>query len=292
MAAAAAETAEKKGGGNPVVCHALAMYYSEAGQFSKAAVLEQRYVENGNADKDAVGRAAGWYLKAGNAAAALPLAEQSARSDPKTAYEWSQAFLEHQDFTPAAELTESALQSFPGDLQLTLALGVARYGQRRFDDAIAIFLKIIQTDSKINQPYIFLGRMLDQTGSKLPEVTADYRKWADQEPGNSKAWLLLGKALLTGDSRDPSVEPLFRKSIALDPNEWESHYELGVLLAGKRQYPEAAEELTHSIELSFEQPAPHYQLSRVYDRLGYPDRAKAERDIHQKLTAPGRTGMQ
>jgi hypothetical protein len=31
---------------------------------------------------------------------------------------------------------------------------------------------------------------------------------------------------------------------------------------------------------------PHYQLARVYDRLGQPERAAAERKLHASLIAP------
>jgi Tfp pilus assembly protein PilF len=60
------------------------------------------------------------------------------------------------------------------------------------------------------------------------------------------------------------------------------------LLSNKHTYQEAATELERSIELDPKQPSPHYHLARVYDRLGQPDRAKAEREIHQRLTTAAR----
>jgi hypothetical protein len=35
----------------------------------------------------------------------------------------------------------------------------------------------------------------------------------------------------------------------------------------------------------------HYQLARVYDRLGQPERAKQERELHQQLLDKGAGGM-
>jgi Flp pilus assembly protein TadD len=285
-ASAAAETAEKSGAGNPLVAHALAMYCSETGEFARAAKLEQQYAQSGNADASAMSRAAELYLKAGDSNGALTVAKKAAQQDPQLAFDFAQVFLRRGDFTPAAEVVQSGLATHPSDTQLTLALGVARYGQRRFEDAVVAFLQVIHMDPAIEQPYVFLGRILDQAGSHLDEITQDCQKWAEREPQNAKAQLLLAKALLTANSDDPRAEALLRKAIALDPNDWESHYELGVLLARKHVYPEAAEQLKRSTELNATQPMPHYHLARVYDRLGKPELAQAERETHQRLTNP------
>lgn len=256
-ASQAAKTAEQDSGGNPLVAHALAMYYSEAGNRVDAARLEEQY------------RGATW---------------EKAKTDPQAAFKYVQILLEREEFTRAADVTSSTLQAHPADAQLVLALGVARYGQRRFDDAVVAFLKVIQLDRTIEQPYMFLGKMLDQAGNHLAEIIQDYEAWTSADPNNPTARLLLAKALLTQDSHNSRAEGLLRQSIALDANEWESHYELGVMLADKHDYQAAATELSRSIELDPRKPLPHYHLARVYDRLGQPDRAAAERAIHQQLT--------
>ncbi len=205
-------------------------------------------------------------------------------------FEYAQVLLRREDFVKAADILSAALQVNPRDAQLTLALGVARYGQRRFDDAIAEFLKVIQIDPSIEQPYAFLGRMLDQAGSHLLEITADYEAWLKANPENPKANRLLAEALLAADPRDRRVEDLLRRAIVLNANDWETHYDLGTLLESKHDYQNAAAELRRSIELDPKQAMAHYHLARVYDRLGQPDRAKAEREIHQRLTAAPNRG--
>jgi tetratricopeptide (TPR) repeat protein len=128
--------------------------------------------------------------------------------------------------------------------------------------------------------------MLDQAGSHLGEITAAYQTWVRREPRNAKADFFLAKALLSGDGKDDeAAEDLLRRSIAIDGARWESHYELGVLELKKRQYQAALAELSRSIELEPKQPTAHYQLARVYDRLGQPDKAKAEREIHERLAS-------
>ena len=57
-----------------------------------------------------------------------------------------------------------------------------------------------------------------------------------------------------------------------------------MLLEGRRDWAGAATELKRAAELDEKQAMPHYHLARVYDRLGNAEGAKAERELHEKLT--------
>ena len=201
-------------------------------------------------------------------------------------FEFGQRLLQKQDFTQAADVFGRGLRLNAKDPQLVLALGVARYGQRRFDDAAGAFLQVIEIDPQIEQPYAFLGKMLDQAGTHLDKITKDFEAWAAGNPQNARAQLLWAKARLVNDPRDAKAEALLRQSLALDAHDWEAHYELGVLLAARRNYSEAAAELAQASELDSKQPMPHYHLAQVYERLGEAERAKTERELHQALVSP------
>ncbi|MBV8731017.1 MAG: tetratricopeptide repeat protein, partial [Acidobacteriia bacterium] len=43
LASDAAAAAEKSGGSDPIVCHALALFYAQTGQFAHAAALEETF---------------------------------------------------------------------------------------------------------------------------------------------------------------------------------------------------------------------------------------------------------
>jgi Flp pilus assembly protein TadD len=315
--AAAAEQGEKLAADDPLACHALAIYYSEAGQFAHAAILERKFAESAKADSGALERAGGLYLNGGDAKTAIELARQAkpspaaenlwgralaadgqpaeakahlaaaskaAPADASFAFDYAQVLLQQKDFGNAAEIVNGALLAHPDDAQLTLALGVARYGQRRFEEAIQTFLRVIAINPSIEQPYRFLGKMLDQAGPQLREIVKANEAWASQEPKNAEAWLLLGKARLANDAEDVTAEDLLRRSIGIDSKDWEAHYELGTLLESRHHFTDAAAELKRAVELDPKQPTPHYHLARVYDRLGLAEDAKAEREIHQRLT--------
>lgn len=263
-AEAAAAKAEKAAGDNAAIWHALSLYYVEVGNPSRAAELETKYRE---------------------------LRWSAAKTDPQLSFEYSQALFQVQEFSRAAEVLESSLAARPADPQLVLALGVARYGQRRFEDAIVQFLKVIQLDQTIEQPYSFLGRLLDQAGPHLEEITREFEAHSAREPENAEAQLLLAKVLLATNNRDPKAEPLLRRAITLNPKDWEAHYQLGIMLLNRRDYGGAEKELSTAAELNPKEPMIHYQLARAYDRLGQPDRAQKEREIHKQLTANPSSAM-
>jgi tetratricopeptide (TPR) repeat protein len=303
------------------VQHALAMFYSETGDFAKAADAERQYASSQGADAGAAARAAELWLRAGDAEQAVRWAKTAlergdtaqthhllgmayaaanrgdeaerelrvaAKRDPLLevyAYDLGQIQLRRGDFTGAAATFQEACQRFPSSAQIQLAAGVAAYGQRRFADAIDAFLRVTAIDQAVEQPYVFLARILDQTGDRLPQVVAAYAAWEKAEPGNYLAVCLHAKALSAAAGDATEIETKLRRSIQLNDSYWESHFELGVLLGKDRQWKQAAAELARSIELNPNVAAAHFQLARAYDKLGDPERSRAERAEHQRLTA-------
>ena len=316
-----AETAGKYAAGNARVAHALAMFYTEAQDFKEAAKFEQQYAESSSADAGALSRTADLYINAGDAVNGLKVAQLSYKADPSPAnqnllgrallannnvnealpnlaaswttnktdegltFDYVQGLFRKGDFAAALNALQPTLTAHPSSAQLELAYGVACYGQRRFPDAIDAFLKTIAIDPAIPQPYEFLGKVLDQAGPRLPEITKAYQNWYRQRPREYVPPFLLAKALLTSDPGSQEGERSLRESIRLKADFWESHFELGQLLEKRRDFKEAAKELETSISLNKGEPMPHYHLARVYDRLGEAGKAQAERETHAKLSS-------
>lgn len=244
---AAAKRAEALGGNDAVVQRGLAIYYSETGDFSKAAAMT--------------------------------------RHDEGFAFELGQGVLRRGDFQGAVAYFDAARKHFPDSAQIALAYGVAAYGQRRFADAIDAFLNTIRIDPSVEQPYVFLSRLLDQAGDKLERITVAYAAWEKAAPRNCLPVCLHAKALAAAGADAAEIEAELRRSIELNGAYWESHYELGVLLARSRRWEDAATELKRGIELNPKHAAAHFQLARAYEKLGKPALAKAERAEHERLTA-------
>lgn len=198
-------------------------------------------------------------------------------------FDVAQAHLRQQDFAAALTALDAGRKQFDSSAQLELAAGVAYYGLRRFPEAIDSFLRTIELDPGIEQPYVFLGRMLDQAEARLPRITALFAEFAKRAPDNYLSTFLYAKALALGNQPGPA-ETLLRQSIARNGAFWESHFELGALLAGQRKWEDAAAEMQRAAQLNPRDAATHYHLARLYDRLGKPAEAAAERELHARLT--------
>ncbi|HLK17708.1 MAG TPA: tetratricopeptide repeat protein [Bryobacteraceae bacterium] len=220
------------------------------------------------------------------AAAEYERAVQLDPSQEQYYFEAAHAFLLLQRFDSAVTILERGSKTFPKSAQLELALGVGYYGQRRFADATVAFLRTIDLAPEVEQPYVFLGKMLDQAGDKMPQVVQRFRKWAAANPSDPRAQFIYARGLIISGGDSAEAERLLRASIALKGDQWESHYELGTLLEQQRKYLDAAAELERGSALNPSQPDIHYHLSRVYDRLGESDKAAEQRGIHGRLTAP------
>jgi tetratricopeptide (TPR) repeat protein len=319
LAGSAAEKAERLAPGNPVVLKALSLFYSESGNYEKAAECAAGFASKAPADQGAYARAIQLYLQAGRPKRAIDLARSALVAENRAdlryllgkayemdgqpvesvremraaiklnPYEESYYFelardlLKHNSAQEAIQVLEDGKKDFARSAQIELTLGVAYYSMRRFSDAVDAFLRVIRIDPGVEQPYVFLGRMLDQTASKLPDVTAAFAALAKANPKNYTADFLYGKALAFGGQRN-QAEALLRQSIVENGEFWESHFELGAVLEGKRDFAGAAREFSRAAELNPKNPGVHYRLARVYDRLGKADESKAEHALHEKLT--------
>lgn len=217
---------------------------------------------------------------AADPAQAVSQLQQAIRSEPGRESNYTDlgnVLLRTQNFREAAMVLENARTRFPDSAQVCLSLGVAYYGQRRFPDAVGAFLDAQKRNPDAEQPVAFLGRMLEHAGDRTEDVKGAFARFAQSHPRNFLGHFLHGKA-----SADAAA---LRRSIALNPNYWESHFELGSLLEKSQNYSNAAVELEKAAQLSPRNPAPHYRLFRIYTRLGQEAKAGSARQRHELLTA-------
>jgi tetratricopeptide (TPR) repeat protein len=182
-----------------------------------------------------------------------------------------------QNFKEAAIVLEHTRTKFPTSAQAALSLGVAYYGQRRFEDAVGAFIDAAKLDPDTEQPIAFLGRMLDHAGGREAEVNELFAAYAKRHPKNYLGHYLSGKVTQS--------ESELRKALALNPACAGCQLELGGIQESQKQLAEAAKSYRAAARLSPKDPIPHYRLSRVYQRLGEKEKAAAERALHEKLAA-------
>ena len=258
-AEAAAGKAAAVGPEDPAVLQGLAIYYSETGRTLKAAQAEARFSAKVPGNAGARARAAELYF-----AAAQPL-------------------LDAQKFGEAAAVLDEATARVAGNAQLELALGVAYYGLRRFDEAADAFLATIEAAPETQQPYTFLGKILDQIPSRLARVTEKFAVYQTAHPERAEAWLLHAKALDAQSVEAEKALALIEKSIALDAGNAAAYFEKGTVLDRLGRFADAAAAFERAAKLAPGDAATHYRLARDYDRLGKHEAAAKEREKHAEL---------
>jgi tetratricopeptide (TPR) repeat protein len=257
----AAAKAEALASSDALVMHSLALFYVQAGRPSKAADLELKYAKANPADQAALQRAGEWYFAA------------------------SEPLLKQQKFAEAVAILEPAHAQLPNDAQIQLAFGVACYGLRRFDEAAEQFLKTIDLAPEARQPYVFLGKMLDQAPGKLSAAAPRFAAYRKDHPEDGLGYLLEAKALDAQNQNQDAARQLLLKATELSPSDAASHLELGIVDEKMQRLAEAAAEFERAGALNPADPVAHYHLGRVYDRIGQHERAAAERETHSRLVA-------
>jgi tetratricopeptide (TPR) repeat protein len=242
-----------------VVLQSLAIYYSETNQTLKAARAQAKY------------------------AGKVPDKSQAREHAIELYFEASRPLLDQQKFLDAVVILKEGAARLPKSGQLELALGVAYYGLRRFEDAADALLRTIEIAPETEQPYMFLGKMLDQIPSRLPQVTERFAAYAAAHPASAAGYLLQAKVL---DAQ--SIEPeralgLLEKSITLNSGDAAAHFEMGMVLDRLERFPDAVAEFERASQLAPADPAAHYRLARDYDRIGKHEAAQAEREKHAQL---------
>ena len=309
LAADAAAKAERAGADDPVTLHTLAAYYSEQKRFAKAAELEAKCAEKDHAavpramtayllaeePKKAIDMAvstSGWeenaeirnllgraYEAYGQILKTIPELEEAIRLKPDNEsyyFDLMQVLLSHYNFDVAIQAGEAGRKIFPWSAQMAIATGVAYFGRNQSDAAIDAFLAAIDLDPAVEQPYFFLSRLLGESRGRLPEIA---RRFADFEKRNPQSYLgyfLHARSLMVQSLEPEHAEGLLRKSIALDAQYWESHFNLGALLGNRGAWAEAEKEFRRSTELNPKDPTTHYRLFRALAALGRTQEAEAE----------------
>jgi tetratricopeptide (TPR) repeat protein len=317
QAAEAAARAEQLGTDDPVTLRSLATYYSEQKKFSKAGDLEARCAAR---EPTAAPRAMIDYLQAHQPRQAIEIAlatpgwegkadirnllgkayeadgqilktiselQEAIRlkpGDESYYFDLLQVLLSHYNFEAAIQVGELGRKTFPGSAQLALATGVAYFGQNRSDAAIGAFLEAIDLAPDVEQPYLFLARLLTEAHERLQAILQRAVDDQHRNPGSDIGYFLHARVLMFQSQEPDEAEILLRKAITLDGKYWESHFDLGVLLANRHAWQEAEKEFRRSTELNPKDPASHYRLFRALVALGRTQEAEAELARQRKIS--------
>ncbi|MBV9760522.1 MAG: tetratricopeptide repeat protein [Acidobacteriaceae bacterium] len=191
------------------------------------------------------------------------------------------------DYPDADKWFTQSLSWDPTNWQALYYLGRTKYNENRFDEAVTIFLKCLQSEPKSVKAEDNLGLSLEALG-RTEEAIAAYRNAISWESVSSAPdfgpYLDLGALLVTND-RSPEALTYLERALAIAPQEVRVHRELGKAFLHLDRLQEAQAELQKSIALAPDEAPTHFILAQVYRKRGLAEKARLEFQRYTALAA-------
>jgi tetratricopeptide (TPR) repeat protein len=218
----------------------LALAYGDSGQYQRArtdaqALLTAREKPGQKNEAELHHLLGDIEEKSGNPLEAVRQYQRAAELDPSEPhfFDWGSELLLHRAVEPAIEVFNKGNRSFPRSARILVALGVAWYSNGSYD----------------------------QAAQRLCEAS-------DQNPGDSKAYLFLGKIQGVETTQSECSTERLARFVKLQPENALANYYYAVNLWRRRKGPEDAESLAHVESLLKKSVALDSRLGIGYLQLG------------------------
>ncbi len=186
--------------------------------------------------------------------------------------------LDHENFDLGIEIADISVGRIPDSHRLHLQRGVALAMKGRFEDAEGAFDRATDLAPEESLPGTALGLILMQQ-DRLPEAVSVLRKRSSQAPDDYLAHWFLAEALHRsgvepGTEAEGEAVQAVRRSVALNPELFQSQLLLGRMLARRGSLDEAIKHLENARAIDPTAVAATYQLALVHRSQGDAERAK------------------
>lgn len=217
--------------------------------------------------------------------------EQAVRLDPseQNYFAWGSELLLHRAVWQAAEVFRQGTRAYPKSARMLTALGTAQFAGALYQEAAASLCAAADLDPADPQPYLFLGRIEMAAPTPLGCVAPRLARLVKEQPQNALGNYLYAMAILK--SLEPAPDPkalqqaetLLNRAVTIDPKCADAYLQLGILSFSQHQTEKAIGYYARAIEVQPQLGEAHYRLGVAYDRLGAPDKAKQEFQLHDEI---------
>ena len=216
-------------------------------------------------------------LRSGSPAVAEKAALEVLRRNPSNvlaAVLLADSFLARKEWQKGEQIYQAMMKQLPQDPIGYLRMGMSRKLQGKPMDAADFFARAVEKNPKdltaINEYIFALAAAKDTVKAKkvLDETVA-------KEPKNPILWDMVGRFQLVS-GKPVEAEAAFLKSVELAPEYTAPYYQLGVLYASQKKFPEAAKRLEKVIEKNDKNVGAHVLLGMVLNSEGKIDAANKE----------------
>ena len=206
---------------------------------------------------------------------------KSAHLSEKLAIYLSQAFGELNYLNQANSVLAEAMKSSPNSVPLASAMTVVLVKQHRYQESINMLQRTVEQNPGNTEAELQLFRVLVLT-NHINAARPIGPKLLDKRPHDSEVLYLNGIVdRAVGDNALAKV--VLERAVAIDPNFFNSRYNLGMVLVFLKEWPEAKMQLEKAIALGAPQPQVHFELAKALRGLGENERAQQEMQLYQQL---------
>ncbi|MFA6146735.1 MAG: tetratricopeptide repeat protein [bacterium] len=195
-------------------------------------------------------------------------------SNPLAALLLADSYLARKEWKKGEQIYQAMMKQLPKSPVGYHKMGLSRKLQGKPKDAAGFFAQAVERNPKdlttINE-YIFALSAAKDT-ARAKKVLDDT---VEKEPKNPLVWDMVGRFQLAS-GKPGEAEAAWLKSIELSPEFTAPYYQLGVLYAGQRKFPEAAKRLEKVIEKNDKNVGAHVLLGMVLNSQGKIDAANKE----------------
>lgn len=216
--------------------------------------------------------------------------ELATRLDPseQNYFAWGSELLLHRAVWQAAEVFKQGTRAYPKSARMLTALGTAQFAGALYDDAAASLCAASDLNPTDPEPYLFMGRIAIASPKPLECVRPRLARLVQLQPQNSLANYLYAMAILKSQEDTPGrraqqAELLLKKAVALDPKCADAYLQLGIQSFSQQDPQKAISYYTEAIEAQPQLGEAHYRLGVAYDRIGEPEKARQEFELHDQL---------
>ena len=229
--------------------------------------------------------------KMGDPLAAVREDEQAVRLDPseQNYFAWGSELLLHRAVWQAAEVFRNGTKAHPNSARMLAALGAALFAGALYDQAGDSLCQASDLNPADTEPYIFMGRVEMAAPKPLACIEPRLARFVQQQPENSLANYFYAMAIWKRQQQPMDqealrqVETLLTKAVAIDPKCGDAYLQLGILSSSQHHFEKAIGFYTKAIEVDPQLGEAHYRLGVAYDRIGSPEKAKQEFQLHDEI---------
>jgi len=172
------------------------------------------------------------------------------------------------DYAGAADQLQAVLpETSDIDVAYSLALTYLKLNQQA--NATNVFDEMLTSLGSSAELHVLIGRAYQET-KRFDIAAAEYRKALELNPKAARAHSYLGTVYLLerGDAALADARREFEAEVAVDPADYSSHFNLGVIHFKQREFRPAERELTEAIRLRPESPDAYFYLSQAQMESG------------------------